>query len=182
MHILGHFKTITKHKILVAKGCFKVGLYCQGIMHDMSKYSPTEFIPGAKYYQGNQSPNNIERRKYGISRAWLHHKGRNKHHYEYWMDYSTRPEDGICGMKMPDRYIYEMFLDRIAASKTYQKDKYTDCSPLEYYEKGNSEQFLHPYTKKVLEKLLHMLAEKGEKRTFVYLKRVIRQKKKEHRL
>ena len=63
-----------------------------------------------------------------------------------------------------------------------QKDKYTDCSPLEYYEKGNSEQFLHPYTKKVLEKLLHMLAEKGEKRTFVYLKRVIRQKKKEHRL
>ena len=52
MHILGHFKTITKHKILVAKGCFKVGLYCQGIMHDMSKYSPTEFIPGAKYYQG----------------------------------------------------------------------------------------------------------------------------------
>ena len=62
MHILGHFKTITKHKILVAKGCFKVGLYCQGIMHDMSKYSPTEFIPGAKYYQGNQSPNNIERR------------------------------------------------------------------------------------------------------------------------
>ena len=98
------------------------------------------------------------------------------------MDYSTRPEDGICGMKMPDRYIYEMFLDRIAASKTYQKDKYTDCSPLEYYEKGNSEQFLHPYTKKVLEKLLHMLAEEGEKRTFVYLKRVIRQKKKEHRL
>ena len=86
MHILGHFKTITKHKILVAKGCFKVGLYCQGIMHDMSKYSPTEFIPGAKYYQGNQSPNNIERRKYGISRAWLHHKGRNRHHFEYWID------------------------------------------------------------------------------------------------
>ena len=104
-----------------------------------------------------------QREAEGCSTAWLHHKGRNKHHYEYWMDYSTRPEDGICGMKMPDRYIYEMFLDRIAASKTYQKDKYTDCSPLEYYEKGNSEQFLHPYTKKVLEKLLHMLAEKGRR-------------------
>ena len=182
MNIWGHFRTITQHKLLVMKACFYVGLYKQGLLHDLSKYSPSEFGVGCRYFQGTRSPNNAQREAEGCSTAWLHHKGRNKHHYEYWMDYSTRPEDGICGMKMPDLYIYEMFLDRIAASKTYQKDKYTDCSPLEYYEKGNSEQFLHPYTKKVLEKLLHMLAEKGEKRTFVYLKRVIRQKKKEHRL
>ena len=73
-------------------------------------------------------------------------RGRNKHHYEYWMDYGVNPEDGICGMKMPDRYIFEMFLDRIAASRTYKKESYTDRSPLEYYEKGNSAQFLHPHT------------------------------------
>ena len=85
MHFIGHFKTITRHKILVAKGCFKLGLYYQGIMHDMSKYSPTEFLAGAKYYQGTASPNNAERMDKGISTAWLHHKGRNRHHFEYWI-------------------------------------------------------------------------------------------------
>ena len=86
MNIWKHFKTITHHKILVAKGCFKVSLYKQGLLHDMSKYSPTEFWVGAKYYQGTRSPNNAEREDIGYSSAWLHHKGRNKHHYEYWIE------------------------------------------------------------------------------------------------
>ena len=82
-----HFKTITHHKILVAKGCFRIGLYRQGLLHDLSKYSPTEFRVGAKYYQGTRSPNNAEREEIGYSTAWMHHKGRHKHHYEYWKDY-----------------------------------------------------------------------------------------------
>ena len=90
MKALQHFKTITYHKYLVMKGCFAVGLYRQGICHDLSKYSWTEFRVGAKYYQGNRSPNNAEREDIGYSSAWLHHKGRNRHHYEYWVDYSTQ--------------------------------------------------------------------------------------------
>ena len=77
MKIWKHFKTITYHRYLVMKGCFKVGLYYQGLTHDLSKYSPTEFWVGAKYYQGNRSPNNAEREDIGYSSAWLHHKGRN---------------------------------------------------------------------------------------------------------
>ena len=104
MHFIGHFKTITRHKILVAKGCFKLGLYYQGIMHDMSKYSPTEFLVGVKYYQGTASPNNAERMEKGISMSWLHHKGRNKHHFEYWIDYSIDKEHpGLVGMKIPKK-------------------------------------------------------------------------------
>lgn len=182
MNVWGHFCTINQHKFLVMKYCFRVGLYKQGLLHDLSKYSPCEFLVGCRYFQGDRSPNNSEREAKGCSTAWLHHKGRNKHHYEYWMDYGLRPEDGICGMKMPDRYIFEMFLDRIAASKTYKKEEYTDRCPLEYYEKGCSAQFLHPHTKKVLEKLLQMLAEEGEERTFSYLKRVIQKRKREHSL
>ena len=79
-----HFKTITKHKLLVMEGCFKVGLYWQGITHDLSKYSPTEFLVGARYFQGTRSPNAAEREAKGYSEAWMHHKGRNRHHYEYW--------------------------------------------------------------------------------------------------
>ena len=118
------------------KECFKVGLYRQGLLHDLSKYSPTEFLVGCRYYQGNRSPNNAEREATGYSKAWLHHKGRNKHHYEYWIDYSVDPGEGIIGLKMPLQYVVEMFMDRIAASKTYQGDAYRDSHPLEYYEKG----------------------------------------------
>ena len=81
-----HFRTITKHKRAVMQGCFKVGLYRQGLMHDLSKYTPEEFRTGVLYFQGNRSPNAAEKEELGYSRAWLHHKGRNKHHYEYWID------------------------------------------------------------------------------------------------
>ena len=81
-----HFKTITHHKILVMTSCFRVGLYWQGLTHDLSKYSLTEFCVGARYYQGTKSPNSAERHEVGWSTAWMHHKGRNRHHYEYWTD------------------------------------------------------------------------------------------------
>ena len=169
-----HFCTITYHKYLVAKGCFAVGLYKQGLLHDMSKYSPTEFRVGAKYYQGTRSPNNAEREDIGYSSAWLHHKGRNKHHFEYWIDYTAQGGEGpLSGMKMPDNYIVEMVMDRIAASKVYLKEKYTDRSPLEYYERSKSKVILHPYTRKLLEHLLTMLAVKGEAATFAYIKKNI---------
>ena len=85
-----HFKTITYHRWLVCQGCFKVGLYWQGLTHDLSKYTPTEFMVGVKYFQGNRSPNGAERDEKGYSLAWMHHKGRNRHHYEYWTDLSPK--------------------------------------------------------------------------------------------
>ena len=66
----GHLKTITAHKARVMKYCFRVGLYRQGLLHDLSKYGPTEFLVGAKYFQGDHSPNEAERAATGISSAW----------------------------------------------------------------------------------------------------------------
>ena len=166
-----HFKTITYHKWLVMKGCFAVGLYWQGLTHDLSKYSPTEFRVGARYYQGDRSPNNAEREDKGYSSAWLHHKGRNKHHYEYWVDYSSRAENGIVPVPMPDRYIAEMMMDRIAASKVYKGKDYTDASPLEYYKLGRDIPILHPYTREKLVYYLNVLAKDGEKETFRRIKK-----------
>lgn len=171
-----HFCTITHHKFLVAQGCFKVGLYKQGILHDMSKYGFTEFRVGAKYFQGTRSPNNAEREDIGYSSAWLHHKGRNKHHFEYWIDYATDGDGNLAGMKMPDKYIIEMFMDRIAASKVYMKDNYTDRSPLEYYNRGKGKIILHEHTRELLEKCLEMLAEQGEDKTFAYIRREVLKK------
>ncbi|MCC8167792.1 MAG: DUF5662 family protein [Clostridiales bacterium] len=181
MHAWKHFRTITHHKILVMKGCFRIGLYRQGLLHDLSKYGPTEFVVGCKYYKGYMSPNNAERADKGYSSAWLHHKGRNKHHLEYWIDYgaredadeSERSSRGMGGMKMPVRYVCEMFIDRISASKNYQKDAYTDESALIYYNKGKDVYMLHPDTRALLEYMLTMLAKRGEDETYAYVKREI---------
>ena len=172
---IDHFSTITRHKLLVGKLCFRCGLYRQGLMHDLSKYGPSEFLMGVKYYQGNRSPNDAEREAKGVTTAWLHHKGRNKHHLEYWIDYDVKHKDrGMVGMKMPDNYIVEMFCDRVAASRIYQGDAYTDRSALDYYYHGKSKVMLHPYTRQKLELLLKKLADEGEDAAFAYAKRYVK--------
>lgn len=175
MKAIGHLRTINHHKFLVMKGCFKVGLYRQGLLHDMSKYTPSEFLVGCRYFQGNRSPNNAEREATGISSAWLHHKGRNRHHYEYWIDYSLNKDEGIVGMKMPVRYVVEMFVDRVSASKTYQKDAYRQWHPLEYYDRGAAKlgKMIHPETAALLRQLLEMLAEEGEDATCAYIRKYV---------
>ena len=177
----GHLHTVNSHRGLVRKYCFKLGSYRQGMMHDLSKYSPSEFIPGVKYYQdGHRSPNNAQREDEGVSKAWLHHKGRNKHHFEYWIDYDVDGNSTIlAGMKMPVKYVAEMFCDRVAASRIYNKDKYKDSDPLDYYIKGLGHYIMHPETDALLHNLLKMLADKGEEYTFAYIKANVLKKKKE---
>lgn len=171
----GHLRTINEHKYLVMQHCFKVGLYKQGLLHDLSKYSPVEFITGVKYYQGDKSPNAAEREQKGMSEAWLHHKGRNKHHYEYWIDYPGRGQN-IAGMKMPVRYVVEMFCDRVAACKVYHKENYTDRDALDYYKINCDYYVIHPDSDRLLRYMLEMLAAKGEDYTFDYIKRKILKK------
>ena len=175
---LGHLKTINHHKYLVMKHCFQVGLYRQGLTHDLSKYSPVEFIVGAKYYQGNRSPNEIERIARGYSSAWLHHKGRNRHHLEYWIDYSPEGDHHMTGMEMPVRYVAEMVCDRIAASKTYRRELYVSSDPYDYYMRSRDHYILHPNTRALLEKLLRMLRDEGEERTFSYIRYEVLKKKR----
>ena len=166
----GHLKTITAHKMRVMKYCFRVGLYRQGLLHDLSKYGPTEFLVGAKYYRGDRSPNEGERRDKGYSEAWLHHKGRNKHHLEYWIDYSPELGYHMGGMEMPVNYVVEMFCDRVAACQIYQKEKYTHASPWEYYARSRDRNLIHPNTAALLERMLIMLRDEGEEKTLAYIR------------
>ena len=173
MNPIGHFCTITGHKLLVMQHCFKIGLYWQGLTHDLSKYMPSEFLVGAKYYQGTRSPNNAEREDKGYSAAWLHHKGRNKHHFENWIDYSLEDKDhAMAGMRMPRRYVAEMLADRVAASKIYNRGTYTQHDPLAYFLKGKSHYMMHPKTQQELEHLLRILDKYGENACFSYVRNV----------
>lgn len=164
-----HFKTITHHKRLVMEGCFRVGLYWQGLTHDLSKYSPTEFWVGAKYYMGDRSPNSAERKDKGYSTAWMHHKGRNRHHYEYWTDLNVQT-GRYESVPMPRKYLVEMVMDRRAACMTYQGKNYTDASAWEYFDNSRERHLMHPELEKQLDFLLTMLRDQGEQVTFQYIK------------
>jgi hypothetical protein len=164
-----HLKTITRHRLIVTAGCFRVGLYWQGLTHDLSKYTPTEFWAGAKYYQGVRSPNTAERQDKGYSEAWMHHKGRNRHHYEYWTDMNlqTRCYEPV---EMPRKYLAEQIMDRRAACIVYQGKDYTDASPYHYFMSSRERELMHPENRKQLTFILAMLKDRGEKETFAYIK------------
>ena len=179
MHPLAHFKTITRHRHLVCRYCFRLGLYRQGLAHDLSKYSPVEFWRGAKYYQGFRSPNDAERRETGLSVAWLHHKGRNRHHFEYWIDYCLQPDGSIKmgGCKMPLRYVCEMFCDRIAACRIYLGERYTPAAPYDYYVRSKTHVLIHPETAAQLEEMLRLLRDEGEEAAFSHVRALLRAEK-----
>lgn len=170
-HFVKHFCTITKHRHMVIRHCAKAGILWQGLRHDLSKYSLAEFIPGAKYYLGYKSPTEAERMEIGYSAAWMHHKGRNKHHFEYWTDYNPQTKK-MSPVEMPLRYTKEMFCDRVAAGKIYLGKNYTNDNPINYFLNGNARYVMHPNTAKVLEEWLLMLQQCGEKETFAYIKKL----------
>ncbi|NLT09292.1 MAG: catalase [Ruminococcus sp.] len=169
----GHLTTVIRHRHMVMLHCFKAGIIKRGLLHDLSKFSPTEFIPGVRYFQGNRSPNEREREVEGASKAWMHHKGRNRHHFEYWTDYNPHVRK-MEPVKMPDVFIFEMFCDRVAASKIYNGQNFNNNMPLEYYVRGKTHRLIEQETASKLEFLLRMLAEKGEKKAFSYIRRQVR--------
>ena len=170
----GHLGTVLKHKRYVAQGCFRLGLYRQGLLHDLSKFSPSEFITSVRYYEGFRSPNAVERELYGCSRAWLHHKGRNKHHFEYWIDYSCLIPQIAYGCKMPMRYLAEMVCDRRAACIAYHGKNYRQSDAWDYYEKTRDHVIMHPDTRAVLEHALRLMRDDGEKAAFSWLRSCLR--------
>ena len=164
----GHLRTVNRHRRMVRKLCFKCGLYKQGLLHDLSKYSPVEFFNGVKFYTGTGSPHIGERKHYGYSKAWLNHKGKNKHHGEYWQDICS---DGFTHtIPMPEEYFVEMLCDRVAASMIYLGDKFTAAAPLEYYETHRDENQFHEDTRKELEQWLKLIEIIGVDATFKKLK------------
>ena len=172
MNVIGHFRTVCKHRFLVMQGCFHVGLIWQGLTHDLSKFSPTEFRVGARYYQGSRSPNTREREENGYSLAWMHHKGRNRHHFEYWTD--LKPGTRVYSpVEMPPRYLAEMVMDRIAACKTYQGKAYTDAAPITYLEAAKETPLMHPATMRKLRYLLSLLRDKGERELYRFIRETV---------
>lgn len=171
MHLFKHFCTVNKHRFLVMVYCFRCGIPWRGLVHDLSKYSPSEFISSAKYYTGTTSPITNERNKIGYSVAWLHHKGRNKHHFEYWVFYQPQT-DCFKSVKMPIKYVKESICDRISATKTYYKKDYSDDKPLEYYLQSEDACYGDPESRKLVKLFLEFIRDLGIKKGLKKIKKI----------
>ena len=157
-----HLKTVHTHRKYVIYSCFKMGILLQGLLHDLSKYSLTE-LKICKYYTGTLSPHDTARDKLGYSPSWYHHRNRNKHHPEYWIDSLEK----MTAVKMPYRFVAEMVSDFIAAGKVYSKDKWSVKMPWEYWEKNcRGVRILNFETEYLFERLLWKLHEAESEKAF----------------
>lgn len=159
--VIKHFILITKHKWNVFKLCVKAGIPFRGLVHDLSKYSPTEFFESAKFYNGDHSPIREAKQTYGYSKAWLHHKGRNKHHYEYWFDGNAPEKTPV----IPYKYAVEMVCDTLAAGKTYLGKNWTNSSQLEYWNRTKDLTYINVKTANFLEAIYTAVSKDGIDKT-----------------
>lgn len=160
MNISKQIKTILIHKKYVFEVCCKLGIPLQGILHDISKLSPTELFESSKYYVGTESPIISARKNIGYSRCWNHHVRHNLHHWEAWLD--IRSKDEIIPIPMPNKRIKEMIGDRIAACRTYNPETWDYSKPLEYLMKNKHKNIMHLETEIKLIHCLTLLSENGE--------------------
>ena len=150
-----HFQTVRKHRKVVREECKACGIAWRGLVHDLSKYSPAEFSASAKHFQGNRSPIEAEKEDVGYSIAWLHHKGHNKHHWEWWTDFDSN--GNVIANKIPSEYVIEMICDWIGAGKVYGGEKWSEAEPLNYYNKVRAGRHFHPETEKLIVQLLEII-------------------------
>lgn len=144
---LKHFVVVTKHKWYVMKACFKTGQYWHGLSHDLSKYSTAEFVQSAKYFQGDKSPREVQQANGEYSLAWMNHKAKNKHHWQYWLD---NKGSNIAPIPMPGKYIAQMMCDWIGAGKAYNKNKWTIETPNAWWQSNKEKMLLHDSTKELV--------------------------------
>lgn len=160
-NIVKHFIVITRHRLLVFKLCCKVGQPWRGFVHDLSKYSPTEFWEGVKYFNGKHSPITDCKKDKGYSEAWLHHRGRNKHHTDYWVDLSSPDKTPI----IPYPYVAEMLCDKLAAGMIYKGKEWTKEYELEYWLNERDKTLVNDQIDTLITDFFTQISENGVEKT-----------------
>lgn len=156
-NIFRHLKTVRTHRKWVKYYCFQLGLYRQGWLHDLSKYSPTEFWESVRYYQGTSSPIDASKKANGYSSAWFHHRGRNLHHNVCWID---NINEGVKPVRMPFDYVCEMICDWMAAGRAYMGDDFSYAKEYDWYRKRTF--FLHSHTKRLVDEIMVFIVRFGD--------------------
>lgn len=137
-----YFKYLAKHKWYVFVECCKLGVPLRGLLHDMSKFLPCEWVPYAHHFYGKRKKK-VDR---AYDLAWLHHIHRNKHHWQFWVIVDNGIEEYL---PMPDKYVKEMLADWYGAG-------YAQNMPdvKKWYLDRKEIIKLHPRTRRWIEKQL----------------------------
>lgn len=156
--IFKHLHIVNKHRLYVFLYCCKYHIPFRGLKHDLSKYSPTEFFESARYYTGTKSPIDTCKELFGFSKAWMHHKGRNSHHYEYWQDNFDK---GTKHCQMPFKDSLEMLCDYLGAARAYMGKDFSYEKEYEWFlKKIEVSQAMHPVNREFLRVILKSLTYK----------------------
>lgn len=157
-NIVNHTKNIITHKRWVFHYACEAGIPIQGLLHDLSKFSPAEFIESVKYYKEGISPLRESKRVNGYSMAKLHHCHHNKHHFEYWQDDFN---NGGKPLVMPFNYTLELICDYLAAGRVYFKDEFTYKKEYMWFleHKYNNKLIsMHPLTMEFINRILAIMS------------------------
>jgi len=157
MKYLKYLSYLLRHKYYVTIECFKIGLYWQGIVHDLSKLRPSEFFPYVNFFYSNEKEENDSRQnRYGkpdiedikFDTAWLKHIHRNPHHWQHWI---LQKDDGEnkC-LPMPNKYKKEMIADWRGAGKAQGHGN----NIIEWYTENRLKMIFHPTTRMLIEEEL----------------------------
>lgn len=138
---------LLKHKFWVTYFCFKEKIVLNGMLHDMSKFKPKEFIAYMNFFYSNDSLNKNEK-ELAMNYQWLSHQNKNKHHWQYWV--LINDDGSIQSLPMPDVYIKEMVCDWIGAGIAI---KGYDNTP-EWYGENKKNQIMHAETRNKVEEML----------------------------
>ena len=160
-HFLKHLHTVNKHRFFVFLNCCRCGIPWRGFVHDLSKYSPKEFIISARNYSGKRSPIANERiEENGYSKAFIHHTRKNRHHYEYWVDVTL---GDIVLSPMPYKFALECCCDIISASRVYNGKNFTRDLPLAFHNRVKDRSMMHSATKEFINEVLTRYKDSGFK-------------------
>lgn len=159
---IGHLHVVNRHRFKVFCLCVRAGIPLRGLLHDLSKYSFIEFWEGVKYFSKDYSPIITCKKVNGYSEAWLHHKGRNKHHLEYWVDPRAKEYAAV----VPYKYVAEMACDKMAASIIYNGKNWTQSDEYNYWLKEKEKTILNPKVERFFDELFKQVKENGLKETY----------------
>ena len=161
----GHLKTVLTHKYWVFRYAFTAGIPVRGLLHDLSKFSPAEWGESIRYYTGKRSPIRDARAENGYSLTWIHHRGRNRHHFEYWLD--NRADGGLTVVPMPFFCALELICDRLGAGRAYRKKNFTlEEQVFRFHQDIESSPLVHPQTKRFVGSVFIALNEAPDKQAF----------------
>lgn len=148
---IAYTKYVVRHKWYVFLECCKLGIPLRGILHDLSKFLPSEFFPYAIYFNGKEQKGENSFAKAGYKKpkntsddfdlAWLLHQKRNKHHWQWWV--LLEDEGSPDALEMPLKYAKEMIADWKGAGRAQGNPD--NCKT--WYLKNRNKMTLAAYTR-----------------------------------